>query len=107
MLFVGEALVGNDGVDQLDKFNKALERECVDSSRPRGIDGIVLTKFDTIDDKVGASLSSACGAGAGAGGLSRSPHLPLSPACSGAPHRHPCCLPRRGPGLPRPAEAQR
>jgi signal recognition particle receptor subunit alpha len=57
VLFVGEALVGNDGVDQLDKFNKALERECVDSSRPRGIDGIVLTKFDTIDDKVGAAIS--------------------------------------------------
>jgi signal recognition particle receptor subunit alpha len=57
VLFVGEALVGNDGVDQLQKFNEALERECIDSSQPRGIDGIVLTKFDTIDDKVGAAIS--------------------------------------------------
>ncbi len=29
----------------------------MDSSKPRGIDGIVLTKFDTIDDKVGAAIS--------------------------------------------------
>ena len=57
VLFVGEALVGNDGVDQLNKFNKALERENLDAGRPRGIDGIVLTKFDTIDDKVGAAIS--------------------------------------------------
>jgi signal recognition particle receptor subunit alpha len=28
-----------------------------DAERPRQIDGIVLTKFDTIDDKVGAALS--------------------------------------------------
>lgn len=27
------------------------------SATPRRIDGIVLTKFDTIDDKVGATLS--------------------------------------------------
>lgn len=24
---------------------------------PRGIDGIILTKFDTVDDKVGAAIS--------------------------------------------------
>ncbi|KAH0623250.1 hypothetical protein JD844_031336 [Phrynosoma platyrhinos] len=42
VLFVGEALVGNEAVDQL---------------TPRLIDGIVLTKFDTIDDKVGAAIS--------------------------------------------------
>ncbi|KTG39324.1 hypothetical protein cypCar_00014708, partial [Cyprinus carpio] len=38
------------------KFNQAL----ADHSRtdkPRLIDGIVLTKFDTIDDKVGAAIS--------------------------------------------------
>ena len=55
LLFVGEALVGNDGIDQLMMFNQALakyiptDRHC--------IDGIMLTKFDTIDDKVGATLS--------------------------------------------------
>ncbi len=56
VLFVGEALVGNDGVDQLTAFHTALQDHSR-SSNPRGIDGVVLTKFDTIDDKVGASLS--------------------------------------------------
>jgi len=56
VLFVGEALVGNDGVDQLRKFNQALADNS-DASNPHLIDGIVLTKFDTIDDKVGASIS--------------------------------------------------
>jgi len=56
VLFVGEALVGNDGVDQLVKFNRALA-DLSDTTRPRLIDGIVLTKFDTIDDKVGAAIS--------------------------------------------------
>lgn len=51
VLFVGEALVGNEAVDQLVKFNRALE-DYSNSENPRTIDGIVLTKFDTIDDKV-------------------------------------------------------
>ncbi|KAI3771883.1 hypothetical protein L6452_03054 [Arctium lappa] len=56
VLFVGEALVGNDAVDQLSKFNQKLA-DLSPSSSPRLIDGILLTKFDTIDDKVGAALS--------------------------------------------------
>jgi len=56
VLFVGEALVGNDGVDQLMKFNEALTTHSI-GRRPRAIDGIILTKFDTVDDKVGASIS--------------------------------------------------
>lgn len=87
VLFVGEALVGNDAVDQLTKFNKALSdlapttaaaaadgsgltgRGGADGSalvRRHGgvIDGIVLTKFDTIDDKVGAALSMVYTSGA-------------------------------------------
>ncbi|GLC40532.1 hypothetical protein PLESTM_001084700 [Pleodorina starrii] len=88
VLFVGEALVGNDAVDQLTKFNKALSdlaptaaaaaasgaagasgRGNADGSaltRRHGgvIDGIVLTKFDTIDDKVGAALSMVYTSGA-------------------------------------------
>ncbi|XP_011310158.1 signal recognition particle receptor subunit alpha homolog [Fopius arisanus] len=56
VLFVGEALVGNEAVDQLVKFNRALE-DFSNSATPRTIDGIVLTKFDTIDDKVGAAIS--------------------------------------------------
>ncbi|KAL5066188.1 hypothetical protein RYX36_027925 [Vicia faba] len=56
VLFVGEALVGNDAVDQLSKFNQKLA-DLATSPTPRLIDGILLTKFDTIDDKVGAALS--------------------------------------------------
>lgn len=57
VLFVGEALVGNNGIDQLRKFNQCLVDFAPVGARSRGIDGIVLTKFDTIDDKVGAALS--------------------------------------------------
>ncbi|CAI4228743.1 unnamed protein product [Auanema sp. JU1783] len=57
VLFVGEALVGNEAVDQLVKFNQALADNATLGKEPRLIDGIVLTKFDTIDDKVGAAVS--------------------------------------------------
>uniref|UniRef100_A0A6M2DGC6 Putative signal recognition particle n=1 Tax=Xenopsylla cheopis TaxID=163159 RepID=A0A6M2DGC6_XENCH len=56
VLFVGEALVGNEAVDQLVKFNQALA-DYSSNVNPHIIDGIVLTKFDTIDDKVGAAIS--------------------------------------------------
>ena len=56
VLFVGEALVGNEAVDQLSKFNQALT-DFSGMKNPRQIDGIILTKFDTIDDKVGAAIS--------------------------------------------------
>lgn len=56
VVFVGEALVGNDAVDQLSRFNQALA-DLSDQAMPRLIDGIILTKFDTIDDKVGAAIS--------------------------------------------------
>lgn len=56
VLFVGEALVGNEAVDQLVKFNQALA-DFSSTADPHLIDGIVLTKFDTIDDKVGAAIS--------------------------------------------------
>ena len=51
MLFVGEALVGYEAIDQLVKFNAALADHS-SNENPHTIDGIVLTKFDTIDDKV-------------------------------------------------------
>ena len=51
VLFVGEALVGNDAVDQLTKFAQRL-KDLATGSNPHSIDGILLTKFDTIDDKV-------------------------------------------------------
>ncbi|CAD5196918.1 unnamed protein product [Musa acuminata subsp. malaccensis] len=64
VLFVGEALVGNDAVDQLTKFNQKLaDLSMVPNARL--IDGILLTKFDTIDDKVvGAALSMVYVSGA-------------------------------------------
>jgi len=53
VLFVCEALVGNDGMDQLTMFDRALRS----GGHGRQIDGIVLTKFDTVSDKVGAALT--------------------------------------------------
>ena len=43
--------MGNEAVDQLKKFNRALA-DFSDHDNPHLIDGILLTKFDTIDDKV-------------------------------------------------------
>ncbi|XP_078155731.1 uncharacterized protein LOC144551578 isoform X1 [Carex rostrata] len=63
VLFVGEALVGNDAVDQLSKFNQKLA-DLSTVANARLIDGILLTKFDTIDDKVGAALSMVYVSGA-------------------------------------------
>lgn len=52
IVFVGEALVGNEAVDQLTKFDRALKdfssAGAAGGGRRRGIDGIILTKFDTI-----------------------------------------------------------
>jgi signal recognition particle receptor subunit alpha len=56
ILFVGEALAGNDAIDQMTQFNQAL-RDHARTKQPRLIDGIVLTKFDCVDDKVGAAVS--------------------------------------------------
>lgn len=57
-LFVGEALVGNEAVDQLSKFNQSLiSAGCIGGESRSAINGIVLTKFDTIDDQVGAAIS--------------------------------------------------
>lgn len=47
VLFVGEALVGNDGIDQLSMFDRALKVYGSGRSN-RGINGIVLTKVITI-----------------------------------------------------------
>ena len=52
VIFIGEALVGNDGVDQLVKFNNALINysQTVGKER-REIDAIIVSKFDTVDEK--------------------------------------------------------
>ncbi|EPQ58074.1 P-loop containing nucleoside triphosphate hydrolase protein [Gloeophyllum trabeum ATCC 11539] len=60
IIFVGEALVGNEAVDQLTKFDRALRDFSAASGgagKGRGIDGMLVTKWDTVDDKVGAALS--------------------------------------------------
>ncbi|KAF5386774.1 hypothetical protein D9615_001663 [Tricholomella constricta] len=59
IIFVGEALVGNEAVDQLTKFDRALRdfSSASSSGKGRGIDGMLVTKWDTVDDKVGAALS--------------------------------------------------
>lgn len=55
VIFVGEALVGNEAVDQLQGFNTSLQKFSGPISR--SLDGMILTKFDTIDDQVGAAVS--------------------------------------------------
>jgi len=48
--FIGEALTGNDAVDQLEKFNKSLV-DLSPQNNIREIDAIILSKFDTVNDK--------------------------------------------------------
>ena len=57
-LFVGEALVGNDAVDQLTKFNQRLA-DLARTPNAQMLQGLVLTKMDTIDDKVCARAAMA------------------------------------------------
>jgi signal recognition particle receptor subunit alpha len=54
IIFVGEALVGNEAVDQLTKFDRALRdfSSVSGAGQGRGIDGMLVTKWDTVDDKV-------------------------------------------------------
>ncbi|KAK9815382.1 hypothetical protein WJX72_002707 [[Myrmecia] bisecta] len=63
VLFVGEALVGNDAVDQLTKFNQRLT-DLADRSKQSAVDGVLLTKFDVVDEKVGAAISMVYTSGA-------------------------------------------
>eukprot|EP00536_Pseudo-nitzschia_multiseries_P001531 jgi/Psemu1/181225/e_gw1.19.137.1 len=53
VVFVGEALVGNDGVDQVKMFDKAVSFQ----NKHQKVNAILLTKFDTVSDKVGAALT--------------------------------------------------
>ena len=58
IIFVGEALVGNEAVDQLTKFDRALrDFSAASGGQERGIDGMLVTKWDTVDDKVRIILS--------------------------------------------------
>lgn len=53
VVFVGEALVGNDGIDQVKMFDKAISYQ----NKTQKVNSILLTKFDTVSDKVGAALT--------------------------------------------------
>lgn len=55
VFFVGEALVGNNAIDQINKFSSTLSKSLKEN--PHNIDGVILTKFDTVDDKVGAAIN--------------------------------------------------
>ena len=55
IFFIGEALVGNTAIDQITKFDKSLIDFAIESQR--SIDAIILTKFDTVDDKVGTAIN--------------------------------------------------
>lgn len=60
IIFVGEALVGNEAVDQLTKFDRALRDFSFasgGSGKGRGIDGMLVTKWDTVDDKVSTGVT--------------------------------------------------
>ena len=53
IIYVGEALVGSDSLDHIKEFNKAIG----EGDQSRRIDSILLTKVDTVDDKIGQILN--------------------------------------------------
>ncbi|KMV65168.1 signal recognition particle GTPase [Encephalitozoon cuniculi EcunIII-L] len=55
IIYVGEALVGSDSLDHIREFNKAIR----DADQSRKIDSILLTKVDTVDDRIGQILNMA------------------------------------------------
>lgn len=66
VMFICEAIAGGDLIDQVTKFNRSLKEMSSNllkgnngpaEGEGREIDGILLSKFDTVDDKVGATLS--------------------------------------------------
>lgn len=63
VLFVGEALAGNDSVDQLVHFNKALATYST-LPKPHVIDGLIISKFETVDEKIGTAISMVFCSGA-------------------------------------------
>ena len=56
VVFVGEALVGNEAVDQLTRFDRSLRDYSGTGGVSRGVDGLILTKFDTIGTRLAAAL---------------------------------------------------
>lgn len=60
ILFVGEALVGGDSLAHIREFNRWIK----EGSSGKKIDSILLTKVDTVDDKIGQVLNLAFSASA-------------------------------------------
>lgn len=60
-LFICEALVGHDAINQYTMFNKACSTNITNKSNGNngngGINGIIVTKYDTVDTKIGTILS--------------------------------------------------
>lgn len=46
ILFIGEAITGNQGVEQFKKFNSSIKENS--AKKDKEIDGIILTKFDAV-----------------------------------------------------------
>lgn len=53
IIYVGEALVGVDSLDHIKEFNNSIRKGCENKK----IDSILLTKVDTVDDKIGQILN--------------------------------------------------
>lgn len=53
IVYVGEALVGSDSLEHIKEFNKAVQ----DADQSRRIDSILLSKVDTVDDKIGQMIN--------------------------------------------------
>lgn len=53
VIYVGEALVGSDSLEHIKEFNRAIQ----EADQSRRIDSILLTKVDTVDDKIGQILN--------------------------------------------------
>ena len=54
--------MGNEAVDQLTKFDRALRdfSSASGASSGRGIDGMLITKWDTVDDNVCIGGMATC-----------------------------------------------
>ncbi|KAM0676179.1 hypothetical protein GVAV_000142 [Gurleya vavrai] len=57
IIFVGEALVGNDSLEHLKEFNNAIKY----GNNQKCIDSIIVSKVDTVDDKIGQVINMSVG----------------------------------------------
>lgn len=83
ILFVGEALVGGDSLSHIKEFNRWI----AEGNTGKKIDSILLTKIDTVDDKIGQVLNLSFSASAPilflGTGQSNSDLIPMDPSVIG------------------------